>query len=219
MSKLVDLTGKIFGKLTVVSRASNDKQGRVMWNCVCDCGNEKTKTVRSYDLISGRVSSCGCLRIGKKNAEVHGKRATRLYRIWTGMKQRCNNAKSPSYNLYGGENKIICHEWVNDFTVFYDWAMANGYADNLTIERIDNTKGYTPSNCKWATYKEQENNRRNNRYIEYHEKKYTISQLAEKLNMNPATLNWRLKNGWDESELCMTPALNNRIKRGRKKHG
>jgi hypothetical protein len=138
---------------------------------------------------------------------------TRLYSIWGSMKSRCNNSKLSIYKIYGGRGITVCDEWAKDFMNFYNWSMANGYQDNLTIDRIDNDKGYSPDNCRWVTMREQQNNRKNNRKIMYENKEYTVSKLSEKLNIPYATLLWRINNGWKLEELSLIPSLNNRIKR------
>lgn len=125
-----------------------------------------------------------------------GKRYTRLYKIWCGMKYRCYNANYDGYNNYGGRGIIVCQEWINDFGNFYEWAIKNGYKDTLTIERIDVNGNYCPENCKWATMKEQENNKRNNTVLEYNGEKRTVSEWADKLQVSKETLYSRLKSGW-----------------------
>jgi hypothetical protein len=208
-----NLIGQKFGRLTVIARAENNKQGQRMWLCQCDCGKTKDKPVPTYSLKSGKVKSCGCLyfQSNKGRNVTHGKAGTRIYQIWSSMKGRCTNTKNLAFNDYGGRGIEVCEEWRSDFTSFYDWAVSHGYRDDLTLDRIDNNGNYEPSNCRWATYKEQENNRRNNRIIMYENREYTVSQLAKKLNISPAALRWRLENGWNESELSLTPALNNRV--------
>lgn len=143
---------KKYGRLTVIEERDEK------YLCKCKCG--KIKEIRKYDILNGKTKSCGCLQRQKtSNANTkHGKRNERLYNIWCGMKQRCYNKNHVRYSRYGGRGITVCDEWKNDFKVFYDWAMLHGYADNLTIDRIDNNGNYTPSNCRWVDYKTQYEN-------------------------------------------------------------
>lgn len=152
----VDLKGLRFGKLVVLEEVQRPLHGR-FWLCLCDCG-KKTIT-NSNRLTSGKTRSCGCLRAN--NSLVHGMYKHRLYKIWHAMRIRCNNPTNPNYRFYGAKGVAICEEWQNSFTAFRDWALSHGYADNLSIDRIDPFGNYCPDNCRWVTMQIQYKNKRN----------------------------------------------------------
>lgn len=212
--KLIDLTGQKFGRLTVLERAGT-KGHEPTWLCACECGN--TKVVMGVSLRNGDTLSCGCL--GRELSserlvnnplptQTHGLSETRLYKILNGMKSRCYNPKSKYYNDYGGRGIAVCGEWLNDFRAFYDWAIANGYRDDLEIERIDNDGDYEPSNCRWATRTEQNNNKRNNHFVTYNNRTQTVAQWARETGIPKQTLLGRLKRGWN-AEKTLTTKLQN----------
>lgn len=152
----MELDGKVFGRLTVIrqaeSRVSSGQKKRYVL-VKCECGVEKE--VRYTHLKQGRTVGCGCKNPGR--AKHYGK-GTRLYNIWCSIKQRCNDPNHKSYPQYGGKGVMVCQSWKQDFTSFRDWSLLNGYADNLTIDRVNNHKEYCPEHCEWVTL--QENIRR-----------------------------------------------------------
>lgn len=138
-------------------------------------------------------------------AHKHGESRTRLFKIWDNMIQRCTNEKYPRYQNYGGRGISVCEEW-KEYTNFRDWAKTNGYSDQLTIDRIDNNKGYFPSNCRWTTYTAQNNNQRSNCLITYQGETNTMAEWSRKLGICYETLKARLKkHHWDVERAFSTP--------------
>ena len=187
MGKFIDLTGKHFGYLTVLKKCEYSKTSHTyLWECQCVCGN--ITKINGNNLKSGHTISCGC----KKGKTTHGKHDTRLYCIYYNMKQRCYNSKTKWFKNYGGRGITICQEWLDDFMNFYNWAIDNGYKDNLTIDRIDVNGNYCPENCRWVDKITQANNTRNNRYETYNGETHTIAEWAIILGINSSTLRNRL---------------------------
>lgn len=151
-----DLTGQRFGKLVVIKPERNNGHG-IEWICKCDCGNETV--VRSDGLVTGHAKSCGCYNKELKRNYKHGMYKTNIYKVWCGMKQRCNNPNNHEYNRYGGRGIKICKEWNEDFEKFGKWALSHGYKQGLQIDRINNNGNYEPSNCRFVTALENMHNR------------------------------------------------------------
>lgn len=218
MSPLKNLIGQRFGRLVVIERAENGKDGRVRWLCKCDCGNNKI--VIGKLLLHGDTKSCGCLNKEKASERAHnrikhGEYKTRLYSIWKGMKDRCYYPKTKGYKNYGGKGIKVCDEW-QTYIPFRDWALANGYSDELTIDRKNNNKNYCPENCKWSTMKEQRHNSSQNRFITYNNEKHTIDEWSAITGINYHTIRNRLRRGWSIKDTLTKPVQKQRKKKGNK---
>ena len=214
MRKLHNLTGQKFGELTVIQRAENDIKGRTQWLCQCDCG--KQKIIRGSSLTSGNTKSCGCLSIEKlkKMSITHKMAKTRLYKIWANIKTRCLNPKYSRFCDYGGRGIKVCNEWKNNFKAFYDWAIANGYKEDLTIDRINVNGNYEPENCRWVTPKINSSNKRNNFIFKYNNKEQCLKSWAEELNIDYILLyNRIIKRKWNFEKAIKTPIMTNRRNR------
>ncbi len=194
-----DLTGQKFGHLTAIKPVGKNKHGNILWECKCDCGN--TKIFPGGKLTSGRATNCNCLTklIKSKNASKHGITAgkkPRTFIIWNGMKQRCYNKRSISYKNYGARGIKICDEWLT-FENFHNWAINNGYSDNLEIDRIDNDKGYCPSNCRWVTKEFNLSHQRRTRYIEVFGINLNVTQWCKECKIDKKKA-YKLLNESDE---------------------
>ena len=192
-SKVRDLTGQKFGLLTVIGLAETDTR-KTYWVCKCDCGN--MKTVRSDSLLCGAIKSCGCIK--RKQDEVnltknhrHKMSGTRIYSEWQGMKGRCYNKGNARYADWGGRGIEVCEQWRNSFESFYTWAMANGYQDNLTIDRIDNNGNYCPENCRWVGQQEHCRHRRSNINLTIGHSTRTLMEWCEIFQVDYANVNAR----------------------------
>lgn len=183
-----NLIGETFGRLTVISLKGLDKHHSRLWECKCTCG--KTSYVRSADLMSGKVVSCGCYSrdMARERATKHLMCDSRLYCIYNNMKTRCYRKNAKHYSNYGGRGITICDEWREDFSNFVKWASASGYSDDLTIERVDVNKGYSPDNCTWIPLNKQAINRTTTHYVTYKGTKMPLSYLAEKVGLARSTI-------------------------------
>lgn len=208
MSKPLDLTGQRFGRLVVIERSANSKSGKAKWLCKCDCGNDIV--VFATNLVRGLTHSCGCFNreVLSERSCTHHLSESRLYETWSGMKKRCYNANSKSFPAYGGRGIGVCNEWKDDFRTFYDWAMSNGYADDLTIDRIDVNGNYSPENCRWVDKLTQANNCRTNHYLTFNGKTQSIAEWARELGVSDSLIRQRLlKLGWSVERALTTPVV------------
>ena len=200
MRKLLDISGMRYGRLTVIERAEDNitpsGQHKKMWRCRCDCG--RITLLRGDHLSHGAVKSCGCLKAQNlvELRKTHGMTNTRLYHTWVGMKQRCYNPKIKSYANYGARGITVCNEWLHDFQAFYDWAIAHGYRENLSIDRISVDGPYAPENCRWATAKEQGRNQRTNHNITIKGETKTLIEWCELYRMDYDKVHKRIQIGW-----------------------
>lgn len=212
MTKGKDITGWVMSehgipdsRWTVLKKVESLDGKNSFYLCECSCEQHTQKILARHSIVSGNSKSCGCLAREQASARMttHGKSGTRLHHIWKSMHERCYCENHQQFKDYGGRGIIICDEWKNDFNSFYEWALNNGYQDNLTIDRINNNGNYEPENCKWSTRKEQSNNQRTNRLLTYNNKTQTVSQWAEEVGLNKHTLQTRISRGWSvEDALC-----------------
>lgn len=216
MSKFIDLTGQRLGRLVVVERMGTAQSGHALWLCKCDCG---TSHIASSNQLRCGTQSCGCLQKERaifaakkrKGVQYHkkydiGKDNYRLHQCYKDMINRCYKVNNKNYKNYGFRGIKVCPEWLNDFYSFRDWALANGYADNLTLDRINVDKNYEPSNCRWASSKAQNNNRRNNVVVTYNGETMTLHELSERYpDVGYKTLWARINAGWSLHDAIETP--------------
>lgn len=184
-----DLTGQVFGRLTVIEYVGSKGANYGLWKCKCECGKE---TISRLDTLkNGQAKSCGCLTRSGHISVTHGLSNHRLYTIYENMKKRCNDPSHKAYHHYGGRGIKICDEWINSVEAFIR-DMEDTFKEGLTLERIDVNGDYSPENCKWATRIEQGNNRRNNRLIEVFGETMTLAQATRKYNVSTSNLRYRL---------------------------
>lgn len=210
---------KKYGKLTPLEEVEVRKNGQKwrMIKCKCDCGREKL--INIYTIVSGHSKSCGCSTFKhtaeKASIHRHGLRNTRLYHIWTDMKQRCYNPNHEAYNRYGGSGITVCKEWMENPVQFFKWAQQQGYNESLTVDRIDNCKGYCPENCRLASMKEQARNRKSSIKITFNGVEKPLAEWAEELDIPYYRLFDRINSGWTIEKALTTPLLRS----GKRKDG
>lgn len=180
----IELRNRRFGKLRVIGDGGRDARGKILWRCLCDCGNEST--VAGAYLRNGDTRSCGCSK--------HGFSRTLIYRVWVSMISRCEDRNYEGYHSYGGRGIRVCPKWREDFMAFYNdmGAPPKGYS----IDRIDTDGNYEPGNCRWATAKEQANNRRNNRRLTSGGRTMTITAWADEVGITVQGMRARIRLGW-----------------------
>ena len=208
--KTEEMLGKKYGRLLITGFENENKNGhyRTYLLCKCDCGADVR--IRKDGVLNGAVVSCGCNKkekahfSGLKHAQsciTHGMTKTRLFSIWRSMKARCYNKTCGGFQNYGGRGITVCDDWKNSFEKFRDWAISNGYKDNLSIDRIDVNGNYEPSNCRWVTMLDQQSNKTTSHYITYQNKTLTLSQWSRELNIPITTIYNRIKRGKSIGEI------------------
>lgn len=205
--KYTDVTNQRFGRLIAQKYVSNGK-----WKCLCDCG--KTTITTITHLLRGDTRSCGCL--AREQSSLRRQRPyntkSRLYHIWIGMKYRCLNPHAANYERYGALGIGVCDEWKDSYQAFENWARNNGYSENLTIDRINSQKDYSPNNCRWATAKTQANNRRSNRFFTRDGITKSAKEWSQCISIPYEVMMQRIRKGWD-IEKAMTVPVAHRSRR------
>lgn len=212
--RALDLTDQRFGLLVAKHRNGKNNNGRVLWRCLCDCGN--IADVHVSNLRTGETKSCGCLsHLGNRLTHGHrkGKKNSLTYSSWCSMKKRCYDKTGEHYEYYGGRGIVVCDRWVNSFENFLE--DMGERPKGLTLERNNNDGNYEPTNCKWATKEEQARNKRNNKFYTFQGVTATLSEWARRLGVGRSTLHHRkVTYGWSIEKTLTTPLqIHNKVKK------
>ena len=198
MRNMIDLTGRRFGRLTVIRSEGKNKHGIYMWLCECDCGN--TKVLSGSELRRGNVRSCGCLNreLARERLIKHGYSGTKIYAEWNKMIERCKDNGSYNGLKYANRGIKVCDLWLNDFEAFLEHVSCLPHygEPGYSLDRIDNNGDYEPGNVRWADAVTQANNRTNNVRITYKGETHSMAEWARKLGMSYPKLQWRIYSGW-----------------------
>jgi hypothetical protein len=207
MTAMIDLTGKSFNRLTVIRKMGAGQNGKMMWECMCSCGNKTVVT--SYDIKTGHTASCGCAHNEQlsKYKKIHGMSGSNEFSIWRGMMNRCYNKNDPAFKYYGERGITVCALWKDSFLEFFG-SMGHRPSKLYSIDRINNDGNYEPSNCRWATMSEQANNTRANKWIEFSGERLTIGMWSRKLGFGEGCLRSRIKR-WGIDKALTTPRMRN----------
>lgn len=215
-----DITTQVFGRLTALGIAGRSNGGQVLWNCLCSCGKERV--VNGENLRNGHTRSCGCLLVenARKNKGVapkhgHGRNGgSATYNAWHAMKQRCLTKTNKRYADYGGRGITVCPRWMESFENFL--TDLGERPKGASLDRINNNGNYEPSNCRWATRKEQQRNMRTSRLISYQGIAKPVAAWAEEIGMSCFALLTRLRRGWSTEDALTRPVSRNarRLKEG-----
>lgn len=213
MTEVIDLTGKRFGRLTVIRRCENKNGGRFLaWTCKCDCG--KTVDVLGCNLRTGNTQSCGCYNIElcRTRSIIHGLSNHPLQKVYTGIMTRCYNPNCRSYKNYGAKGIYVCDEWRSSYPAFVEWCIEKGYEhdllpngrNRLSIDRIDPNGPYSPENCRFVTSLEQANNKTTTRYITLNSETHSLAEWSRITGIKRSTISYRLTHGWSVEKALTT---------------
>lgn len=211
-----DLTGQKFGRLVVEKYLYTNNRRKAVWKCKCDCG--KYVEIPSERLLQKFTKSCGCLhsesskqnvkKATEKKLKYHTEAEKIIYHTFSQMKRRCYKSKCKAYKNYGARGIKIYDKWLKEPKLFYEWSIDNGWEKGLSIDRINVNRDYKPNNCRWVSNLVQQNNKRNNRYLEYKGQIHTTAEWSRILNIPKGTIADRLKKGWETEKI-----LNNKYTR------